>query len=84
MGQSYIRDSRFQLNCLETRFYIENVPRQDLIKLGLCDICAQLLKGEGARCSGITNGVPYITMPTNMVDKYTRSTLDGIRKCSVI
>lgn len=71
MGQSFIRNSRFQLNCLETRFYVENVPREELIKLGLCDICAQLLKGEGATCSGVTNGVPNITMPTIRVDRYT-------------
>jgi hypothetical protein len=84
MGTSYIRDSRFQASCTETRFYVEGVSKADLIKLGLCNICAQMLKTRNVVCSGITNGSPYMTLPANIVDKYTLKEIDDIRKCNVI
>lgn len=43
MGLAYHEGYLF---CIEPRFFVENIPKHDLLKLGFIDICSNILKKE--------------------------------------
>lgn len=84
MGKSYITESRFQIDTRNNRYHIQDITMLELIMLNTCTACLQGLKTLDATCTSITNGIPCITIPTNRVEKNTKTKLEGIRMCRKI